>query len=111
MYRKDDILWQRRLNLKIQVRMGIGNIRRREGQRFWCLHKQKSFPPYPDRRAASNMGKETDRLEGSKTCRQVGRQADWRAGRQAGGHEGRWAGRGAGRWAGIAPSLACRAAS
>ena len=43
-YRKDDILWQRRLNLKIQVRFGIRVFRRRGVTKimeyiFWGLHK------------------------------------------------------------------------
>ena len=79
--------------------MGIGNIRRREGQRLWCL--QKSFPPSPDHRAASNMGKETDRLAGRKTSRQAGCQAGRRlaARQEAGRRVGRQAYRQAGRWA------------
>ena len=42
----DNIFWQRRLKLKIQVRLGIGVFRRKGGKAknmgyiFWCLHSQ-----------------------------------------------------------------------
>ena len=91
-----DIFWLKQLNLKIQVRLGIGFFRR-GGGRIWnidfgvLISKSHFLPPL-------YMAKKTQRLTDHNTCnrwlgrQQVGRKAGMQARGQAGWHAGLRAG-------------------